>query len=416
MKLPKKRWLFLIVVIITVIGFVVYSSMHEELSTVQTDKVLKQKIVQQVSASGKVHPVEKVDISAYVSAEVTKLYVEEGQQVEKGQMLVELDSTRYRANRDQARAARLSAQAQQRVTEAQLLQSERILARTKELRKKDLVGEQELETAETAYKINKASLEAAKDGVRQAQAALRLAKDDLAKTTLNAPINGTISRLEKEVGEVVLGSQLTRDIIMTVADLSTMEVVVEVDENDVVDISLGDSAEIEVDAIPKEKFIGKVSKIGTSALIKGLGTVEASTNFEVTILVEDDVARLRPGMSATADIIVEEHEDTLSLPIQCVTMRDLEREKKKAEGGEVSLFRKAAADALKEVVFVYADGEVHVTEVKSGISSDTELEIVEGIEEGTVVVCGPYKTLHKELAEGQRVEVDNLAPTKTPEE
>ena len=413
MKLPKKRWILLGVVVVLVVAMVAYSAIQEELSTVQTDTTIRKDLVQKVSASGKIKPVDEVDISAYVSAEVTKLYVTIGQKVKKGQLLVELDSTRYRANRDQARAALYGAKAQKRLTEAQLLQSERILKRTKELFKKDLVGEQELETAETGYKMNLATLESANDAIGQAEAVLRLARDDLSKTTLTAPIDGKISRLEKEVGEIVMGSQLTRDIIMTVADLSKMEVVVEVDENDVVDIALDDMAEVEVDAIPKTKFAGKVTDIAISPMIQGFGSQEETTNFEVSILIEDDVSRLRPGMSATADIIVDTRQQVLTLPIQCVTMRNLDMLKKKEAGEEVSQFRNPGEDALKEVVFKFDGSAVHLAEVKTGISSDTEIELTEGVDEGEKVVCGPYKILNKELTDGQQVEV-GLEPEGEP--
>ena len=405
MKLPKKRWWILAILVLALIVYIVYASVHEELPKVQTDRVITKDLVQRVSASGKVQPVDQVDISAYVSAEVTKLYVEEGQEVTKGQLLVELDSTRYRANRDQALAGLYGARAQQRLTQAQLVQSENILNRTKELFKKQLVGEQELETAETSYKVNLASSEASKDGIRQAQAALRLARDDLAKTTLVAPIDGKISRLEKEVGEIVMGSQLTRDIIMTVADLARMEVVVEVDENDVVDVQMDDAAQIEVDALPKTKFSGKVTEIAISPKIQGLGTLEETTNFEVSVQILDDVSKLRPGMSATADIDVESRQQVLTLPIQCLTMRDVEAARNASEGGQVSQFRQGGKDALKEVVFKFDGTSLTMTEVQTGISSDTEIEIVTGLQEGDEIVCGPYKTVNKILRDGQKVQV-----------
>ena len=406
MKLPKKRWIILGLILIPIIGFTTYSAVHEELPKVQTDKVLKKKLVSKVSASGKIQPVEEVEISAYVSAEVTKLYVQEGESVAKGDLLVELDSTRYKAGRDQAVAGLYSAQSRLKQAEAQLLQSNRAFERTQELFKKELVGKEALETAETTFLVNKAQVAAAKDMVNESMAALRLTKDELSKTAMKSPIDGVVSRLNKEVGEMAMGSQFTRDIIMTVADLSKMETVVEVDENDVVDIRIGNEAELEVDALPREKFKGRVTKIATSATVNALGTAEETTNFEVTVQVEDDVSKLRPGMSATADIIVSEKEDVLTLPIQCITMRDIERAMKQAAGEEVSSLRKNN-DALKEVVFKVDGNTAHLSEVKTGISSDTEIEIESGVEEGQEVICGPYKTLHKEMAEGQSVEVDN---------
>jgi HlyD family secretion protein len=387
------------------IGMGVYHMIYGTPISVQVDSVLKKELVQKVSAPGKVQPVEEVSISAYVSAEITKLFVAEGDEVKKGDILVELDSTRYRATLDQAKASLYSAKAQKRLAKARHQQTERLLVRTKELYEKELVGKQELEDAETALQINLASLEAASDGIGQAQAMLRLASDDVSKATLSAPITGKISRLEKEVGEIVMGSQLTRDIIMTVANLAEMEVVVEVDENDVVDISLKDEAEIEVDALPDDIFKGHVTKISISPKISRLGSQEETTNFEVTVLLDTEVGKLRPGMNATANIVVEKQADALSLPIQCVTMRDVEMLRAVEAEEDVSTLRGRGKDALKEVVFLYEGETVTFVEVKTGISSDTEIEMVEGVEEGQQVVCGPYKILHKELTNNQWVEV-----------
>lgn len=405
MKLPKKRWLIIVPVVLIIAALIIYSIFYEEPVKVQVDKVMQKSITQSVSAPGKIQPVEEVDISAYVSAEITNLFVSEGEEVKKGQVLAELDSTRYKATFDQVRATLLSAKSQVRMAEAKTLQSKRNLERIEQLYKKNLVGKQELEDSQTLHEINLATLAATKDDIKKANAALRSAKDDVVKTTLSAPIAGKISRLPKEVGEIVMGSQLTRDVIMTVADLSAMEVVAEVDENDVVDIKEGNKTEVEIDAFPDNKFEGQVTDIAISPKIKNIGSQEETTNFEVTILLTGDVSFLRPGMNATASILVESREDVLTLPIQCVTMRDVEYERKKASGEEISQFRKPGKDALKEVVYSLEDSTVKMIEVKTGISSDTEIEITEGLQVDEKVICGPYKILHKELMDGQKVEV-----------
>lgn len=405
MKLPKKRWLISIPLVLVVGSLIVYSIFHEESVKVQIDKVMQKSITQSVSAPGKIQPVEEVDISAYVSAEITRLFVTEGEEVKKDQLLAELDSTRYKATLDQVRATLLSAKSQVRMAEAKVYQSERNLKRIDQLYKKNLVGKQELEDTQTLHEINQAGLAASKDDIKKANAALRSARDDVVKTTLSSPIDGKISRLSKEVGEIVMGSQLTKDVIMTVADLSAMEVVAEVDENDVVDIEVGDKTEIEIDAFPDNKFEGQVTEIAISPKIKNLGSQEETTNFEVTVLLTGDVSFLRPGMNATANIIVESRENVLTLPIQCVTMRDVETERKKASGEEISQFRKPGKDALKEVVYQFEDSTVKMVEVTTGISSDTEIELTDGLQLDQEVVCGPYKVLHKDLTDGQTVEV-----------
>ena len=409
-KLPKKRWLIIGAIVVGIIGYITYSALHEEPVKVQTDKVIRKELIQKVSAPGKIQPVEEVEISAFVSAEIMKLHVKEGDDVEKGQRLVDLDSTRYRAALDQVRAGLYSAKAQHRLAKARTLQTERLLARTRKLFDKELVGQQELEDVETAHKVNIATFEAAADEISRAKATLRLARDEVAKTSLSSPITGKISRLDKEVGEIVMGSNFTRDVIMKVANLSEMELIVEVDENDVVDIELNDEVEVDVDALPHETFNGKVTEISISPILSAMGSQEEATNFEVTVLLTGDMSKLRPGMNATANIIVDRKEDVLTLPIQCITMRDIELAEKIASGEVVSNLRAKSKDALKEVVFVFNAPKVLMTKVKTGISSDVEIELVEGIEEGTEVVCGPYKILHKQLTDGQTVEVS------TPEE
>ncbi|RKY83846.1 efflux RND transporter periplasmic adaptor subunit, partial [candidate division KSB1 bacterium] len=274
---------------------------------VQVGKVKRGDITQVVSGSGRVQPEVQVKISANVSGKIVKLHVKEGEQVKKGQILVELDRTRYEAAVDQAKSNLKSAK-------ASLKKARSEYRRFQELYEKNLCSLADLESAE-------ASLLLAESNVEQAEASLKQAADDLSKTTLISPIDGTVTKLNKEEGEIALGSMFQEDVIMIVADLSKMEVVTEIDENDVVLVSLGDKAKIEVDAIPDTIFEGRVSEIAHTATTRGMGTAEEVTNFEVKVAIEGGAQQLRPGMSATVDIETETHRNVLHIPIQCVTMR-----------------------------------------------------------------------------------------------
>ncbi|MBZ0273172.1 efflux RND transporter periplasmic adaptor subunit [bacterium] len=398
----KRVFLILgIVVAAAVIGLIVYSAMTEDALEVTTRKIERKKIVQTVQATGKVEPVEKVEISAYVSAEITRLPVKEGDHVKKGDLLVALDSTRYAASRDQFAAMQSAAKAQVEQMRASLDQSRRTYKRTEQLAAQDLVSSEELERARTAVEVQEAQLAAARDQVRQAAANLRVAGDELSKSVLRSPIDGMIIALNKKVGEIVLGSQFTRDIIMTVADMSAMETVVEVDENDVPNVSLGQEARIEIDALPAREFTGKVVEIATSAKVAMLGTQEETTNFDVTIRLDEGegFADIRPGMSATANIVTDTEEDALAAPIQCVTMRD-------PDAPEDKPLSQIRASDLEDVVFRVSEQRAKVLPVKTGISSEFDIVLTgAGIAEGDELICGPYKTLNRELKNNDLVEI-----------
>ncbi|MCZ7582319.1 MAG: efflux RND transporter periplasmic adaptor subunit [Deltaproteobacteria bacterium] len=287
---------------------------------------------------------------------------------QKGDLLAKLDSTRYRANRDQAYAAQKAAASQVEMVRANLEQARRTYDRTVKLHQQELVSDEALENARTQVEALEAQLQSAVDDVGRAGANLRLTSDDVSKTVLRAPIDGIIISLKKEIGEIVMGSQLTRDVIMTVADMSKMEIVVEVDENDVPDLRLGQTARITVDAFPDQKFEGTVTQIANSAKVVGFGTQEETTSFDVTVTLRGDVSAIRPGMSATADIETATHDDVLAVPIQCLTMRDPEADPEK----DLAHVR---SDKLKDVVFKVADNRSALAVVTTGIASEFDMEI-----------------------------------------
>jgi HlyD family secretion protein len=418
--MAKKKKLFvglaigLLVVVIIVLNLVKSS---EKAVEIQAEKVKAGMITSTVSAAGRVQPETEVDISANVSGKIVQMGVKEGQVVEEGQFLVQLDRNRYQAMVDQAKAQLASA-------EARLVEVEAEFRRVKELYDAQLTSDADLEAAKARRDVDKANYSAAK-------AYLNKVRDDLSKTTILSPMAGTISQLNSEVGEVVLGTeQFSGTVIMTVADLSRMEVEADVDETDIVNVYIGQSAEIEVDALPDTILQGEVTEIANTAFTLGRGTQEQVTNFKVKVAVLDDVSSLKPGMSATVDIETAFREDVLHVPIQCVVMRapESEEEEEGEKGEEAEGEREEKAEApgprregstaggigsedrrkekkeLIEVIFVVEDETAKMVPIKRGIGSDTDTEILSGLEGDELVITGSYRAL-RDLQDGQKVKV-----------
>jgi len=352
---------------------------------VTTVEVERGDLTKTVSGSGYVQPEVDVQISARISAEIIKIHVDEGEVVKKGQLLVELDSQVYIAMVEKAESGVLSAQASLKKAQADY-------RRVEGLFQQSLTSQAELDAKEAEKLLAESQL-------RQMEASLREAEDNLNKTRLLAPMDGVVTKLNKEEGEIAVGSQFQADPIMTVSDLSRMEVLAEIDENDVVLVSLGDATKIEVDAIPDTLLDGAVSEIAHEATTRGRGTQEQVTNFEVKIAVTSKIAELRPGMSCTVDISTETRENVLFVPIQCVTVRNVESDSVAAKNNSNSNEK----DEENEVVFVVSDGIAKVVPVETGISDDTNIEIIAGLQEGDVVVSGSYKAISRELEDGSQV-------------
>jgi len=408
--MSNKKKIFIGIGIVLVLAVIVIISKNQKkvnAAEVQTQKVARGQIVQKVNATGKVKPAVEVVISANVSGEILSLGVKEGDYVQKGQFLVQLDKERYQAARDRAHSSAQSADADVKLTHSDLV-------RVQEMHKKGLSSDVELERAQANY-------EKAKSNLQQAKASLKQAEDDLAKTRIVAPVSGTVIRLPKEVGEIALGSTFQKDEIMTIADLSTMEVMVEVDESDVIDVQLGDSVEIEIDALPDTTFTGKVTEIAHSAIVQGASTQEQVINFEVTVTMDKKSPLLRPGMSAAVSIITDVENNAVVVPIQAVTVRSPKRLKntetdtlERASAGEnkpgnenipLTTETEQKRDQMDEVVFVVKpDMTVEQRKVVTGISSDTHFQIVSGLEPGDEIVVGSYKAVSKDLKDGDLVE------------
>jgi HlyD family secretion protein len=399
--MSKKVKIILFIVVAVIIAVMIFINLKKNRGTtteVSLTEVKRGDITKTVSGSGFIQPEIDIQISARISSEIMKIYVKEGDIVKRGQLLVRLDSLRYVALLDQARSAVSSSQASLKKAKADYV-------RTKNLFDQNLTTQADLDGVEASMFLAQSNLE-------QSNARKKQAKDDLDKTTLSAPMAGTVTKLYKEEGEIAVGSQFQADPIMTVSDLSKMEVLSEIDENDVVLVSLADSTKIEIDAIPDTTFDGIISEIAHEATTRGRGTQEQVTNFEVKIAVNSDVENLRPGMSATIDISTETHKDVLFVPIQCVTMRSVKDSTKTEKATETDSTEDkeqsgkkdtGPAAEKKEVVFVVKDDVVKTVPVKTGISDDTNIEIISGLEEDQKIVSGSYKALSTTLNDGDKV-------------
>jgi len=392
-------------------------------------------ITQVVTASGSIQPEVEVIISTDVSGEIVYLGVKEGDKVRKGDLLGRIEADFYVAQAEQAQAGVAQAKASKSRSRASVLKAQLDFDRAKGLNERGIIPDAEFQTAKTQYDIALADEESSKYMVESAEARLREAREQVSKTRLYAPIDGTISQLNVELGERVVGtSMMTGTEIMKVAQLDKMELEADINENDVVNIALGDTASIEVDAYPEQTFRGVVIEIANSARVSGLGTQEQVTNFPVKIRVFNDAVDagksegnsadldselasqsangfigFRPGMSGTVDIFTQTVEDAIVVPIAAVTVRDMSQQKSSDEGegeegaegeGEGEEEEKPQGnnqENLKKVVFIKSGNVAKLVEVESGISDDTHIEIRSGLSGDEEIIIGPYSLVSREL-------------------
>ncbi|HEX7401960.1 MAG TPA: efflux RND transporter periplasmic adaptor subunit [candidate division Zixibacteria bacterium] len=406
MRKKKKIWIILGIVLVVVI-FVVINVLKsgEKTYAVQAEKVEKGDITSIVTANGKLVPRTDVKISAYVPARIEQLPIKEGDLVKKGQLLVQLDATEYKAAENQAEAQLKSA-------EANLEQARLTYKRQKELFEKKLTSQEQHDLAMTELKQAEAQNQ-------QAEANLAQVKYALSKTTITSPMDGMVTSLNAEVGEIVMIGTMNNPgtVIMIISDMSEIETEVEVDETDIADVELGQEAKIKIDAFPDTTFRGRVSEIGHTALISGMGTQDQVTNFLVKVVLLDSVPNLRPGMSASVDVTTKHRDNILNVPIQAVVMREekadsLKLKKEKAEGAmasEDSASTKGEGKKKKEKkeiegVFVIDKGRAKFVKVETGIADQQNIEIVSGIADNDMIVTGSYKIL-RTLKDGDKVKI-----------
>jgi HlyD family secretion protein len=414
--MSKKKIIWISIVAILIVLIVVLSAMKGKDSNtvkVQTDNVKKQEIIATVASTGIIQPETQVKISADVSAKIIKMDVKEGDWVEKGQFLAQLDREKYLAAVESSEANLRSSRANANLARENMQRAEKDYKRVKELFEKQLESQAIMDQNSANYQVEKARYQSVLEQVDQAGAILKQAKDDLSKTTITAPMAGTISQLNKEMGEIALGSQFQEDVIMVISDLNNMEALVDVDENDIVSIALGDKAKVEVDALSDLEFDGMVTEIASSAKVSGSGTADQKTEFEVKVKITNPGEKLRPGMTASAEIVTEVRDNVLVVPIQSVSVRsaeELKNHKPEGNSGKDSTENKTEytpdKDGFVAIVWVVNDGIVKAIPVKTGIQSETHIEIVNGLAENDEVVTGNYRAISQILQNNTKVEVE----------
>lgn len=401
---------------------------------VSTEKVMRRDIIEMVSANGKVQPEVELKISADVSGEITELNVKEGDVVKKGMLLCRINPEIYVSSLDQATASVNGSRAnfensKSRLTQAmsQMNKSNLTYTRNRKLFDEGAISASDMESIQSAWEVAKAEADAARQSVaaaefnvKSAEAQLKSAKENLNKTSIYAPVDGTISKLSKEKGERVVGTNMMEGTeIMRIANLNEMEVSVDVSENDIVRVSKGDTTDIDIDAWTGRKFLGVVTEVANSAnLTASVSVTDQVTNFTVKIrilresytdLLEGKAAEyspFRPGMSATVDIRTKKSPNVLTLPIQAVTTRDTVKKDDKADGPkDDSKSTTAAKPVVKEFVFVVNEGKAKMIPVKSGIQDNMYIEIKEGVKEGQEVIVAPYNAVSRDLKEGTVVKI-----------
>jgi len=378
--------------------------------TVQTQKVAQTDLVSVVTASGEVKPRKYVNISANVSGRITHLYVREGDTVKAGQVVARIDSARFEADTQQARAGLEAQRADLQRALADVEVSRLAFDRTRSMHEQKLVSDQAFDQAQADFRMKTANVESLRKRIVQGEAALASVQDNLDKTVVASPMDGVVTQLSKEEGEVVIGAQSFQPtVIMTVADLAVMECEVMVDETDIANLRLGQTAEVRVDALEDQVLKGEVTEIGSSAIPRGQTTTSGfggtntgnqAKDFKVKITLLEPPAAIRPGLNAAADITTARKEKVLAVPIQAVVVREV-KDGKVVDPGAPQPDAAPSADANaprrraeeKEGVFVVNDGKAHFRPVSTGIIGETDIEILDGLKQGDEIVSGSYRTL-----------------------
>ncbi len=419
----NKRKIFIgagvVVVILVFVGLALRQGRRGGVE-VRTEEVQRRDLVAVVTASGRIRPHRRVEIQADVSGRIVDLRVDEGETVNAGDTLLIIDPSTFQAAVQRAQAALSSAQATATQARANRNQAERLLSRSQRIREQnsELISDQEFEAAETNLEVQEALYQAAEHNVSQARANLREARDLLAKTVIAAPMTGRVTRLNVELGETAIVGTMNNPgtVLLTVADLSEMEAVIEVDETDIPQIELGDSASIEIDAFPDEMFVGQVTEIGQSSIQGGaLGlsgtTSDQSVDFEVVIRLDDPPGSLRTDLSCTADVVAAKQDSVLSIPIIALTLRTPEPNEEEEPAGDtgsetIELVEQEEPEELEGVFIIKDDNTVEFRPVKVGIAGREHFEVLEGLEEGEVIVAGSYQAI-RGLEEGALVKFSN---------
>ena len=423
-KRPKWRRRLIIagVLLVAIAGGFVYFKKGSQIA-IRVQPAAIRDITQTVSATGKIRPEIEVKISPEVAGEIIELPVIDGQHVKKGDLLVKIRPDNYIASVRQAEAGLSSAEADSLERKSQMLNDKLDFHRSEDLFQKRLVSETDYKAAQTKSLMSDAAYESAVHRIAAQQSALEQAKVLLDKTVIFSPFDGTISALNSELGErVVATGDFAGTEVMRVANLESLEARVDVNENDVVNVKLGDAVRVHIDAYPGHAFQGTVKRIASTATIQNQGTQQEVTNFEVRIQIVHPDLQIRPGMSATVEIETQIARQVVAVPIQSVTVRDRDtgktpdqmKDEQLADQGGVAntdLERKERKK-LERVVFVKLGDTVKVIRVETGIADDNYLQILGGIKVGDLVVSGPYTAISKDLKDGSKVEIEKAQDAK----
>jgi HlyD family secretion protein len=407
-------------------------SKREKPIPVTTEKAVRKTILQTVSATGKIQPETEVKISPEVAGEIIELPVEDGMKVKKGDLLVKIKPDSYKALLEQQEAAISSAKATNLQQKATMLKTEQDLKRADTMYAKNTISIQEYNAAQAAADVAKNTYESSLHEIERAEAGSSQARDQLSKTTVYSPIDGTVTILNSKLGErIVATGQFAGTEVMRVADLNHMEARVDVNENDVVNVKVGDKANIKIDAYADRKFHGTVYQIANTGTTTGTGTQEEVTNFQVKVRIDDHGVTLKPGLSCTADVETNMVKDAVAVPMQAVTIRtgesnlspeEIEKRKLKASARDKGdnnadyvnekqekAAQKEEREKLVKVVFLKKGGKAQSVKVTTGISDDTYMEIKTGVQPGDEVISGSYSAISRKLKDGAKVAYDKEA-------
>jgi HlyD family secretion protein len=405
------------------------ASRREKPIPVITEKAVRKTILQTVSATGKVQPETEVKISPEVAGEIIELPVTDGMRIKKGELLVKVKPDSYKALLEQQEAAISAAKATNLQQKATMMKTEQDLKRAEDLFNKKLISVQDYNAAQAADDVAKNTYESSLHEIERAQAGSSQARDQLSKTTIYSPIDGTVTILNSKLGErLVATNQFAGTEVMRVADLAHMEARVDVNENDVVNVKIDDKANVKIDAYGDRKFHGTVYQIANTGKTTGAGTQEEVTNFEVKIRIDDHDVGLRPSLSCTADIETNMVKDAVAVPMQSVTIRtgdsnlspeEIEKKKQKTaqrDKGDNSAdyvnerqekaTQKEEHEKIAKVVFLKKGSTAQMVKVTTGISDDTYMEIKSGVQPGDEVVAGSYSAISRKLKDGAKLTYD----------
>lgn len=415
-RMSWKGRVFAALFVLAVVGATVASVMPKPTPPLKVQAITSRRgaITRIVTAGGKLQAATQVKLSSNITGDLLTLTVKEGDAVKAGQALGTIDTRRYSALLSQSEAGRSSAAADLQQQKVQVSQLEQELARVQRLSASNVASAAEVEKASTELLAGRARLESTAAKLAQAEASLREARHAFSMTTLTAPIDGVVTKREKQVGERVRGSDFSEDVILVISTLSKMEMKMEVGEQEVVYLKEGDNAEVEVDALAEQKLAAKIVEVARNATVKNAGTEGEITTFFVRLALTESNPHALPGMSAQASVFTDTREHAVVVPIQAVTVRP-GKDVKPAATGETSLKRgvKARREPMQKVVFVVKDGVAAQRVVETGLASETEIEIVSGLQEGERVVEGPYRVLSRDLADGKPVtEEDESTPPR----